>query len=216
MIWKLLNRKNHSNESYAQEGEDILLLRYLEGQRQGFYVDVGAHHPKRFSNTYLLYKRGWKGINIEPTPGKKALFEKERPLDINLDFAVGLHEEVKTFYVFNESALNTFNTDTKHEVEKLQQYALQDNIQVQVFPLAKILDKYFPKQSSFDLLTIDVEGNDLEVLKSNDWQKYRPRFILVEGKYDDLASAIHSPIVQFLGNHGYIARAKTYNTLLFS
>ena len=52
------------------------------------FIDVGAHHPMRFSNTYLFYKKKWKGINIDPLPGSMKLFNKLRPRDINLELGV--------------------------------------------------------------------------------------------------------------------------------
>jgi FkbM family methyltransferase len=70
--------------SYAQEGEDVLLDRLLAKQTDGFYVDVGAHHPKRFSNTHYFYMRGWSGINIEPNPVVVGSFRQMRRRDINL------------------------------------------------------------------------------------------------------------------------------------
>ena len=75
-------------KSYSQEGEDMVLYRIFEKQKSGFYVDIGAYHPKRFSNTYFFYKRGWRGINIEPNPEAIKLFKKYRVGDINLEMGV--------------------------------------------------------------------------------------------------------------------------------
>lgn len=75
--------------SYSQSGEDRALYRYFERQDNGFYVDVGAHHPFRFSNTCIFYARGWRGINIDAMPQSMALFRKYRKNDINLEVAIG-------------------------------------------------------------------------------------------------------------------------------
>ena len=81
--------------SFAQEGEDRVLfslLFKLHGGKHidnGFYVDVGAHHPYYLSNTYIFYRQGWRGLNIDAMPGSMALFEKNRPRDINLESGVG-------------------------------------------------------------------------------------------------------------------------------
>jgi hypothetical protein len=74
--------------SYAQEGEDMVLRRIFEDQPLGFYVDVGAHHPVRFSTTYFFYRRGCRGINIDATPGSMDAFRRLRPRDINLEVAI--------------------------------------------------------------------------------------------------------------------------------
>jgi hypothetical protein len=107
------DRKGH--HSYSQEGEDRVLsslLFKLHGGKHindGFYVDVGAHHPFLFSNTCLFYKQGWHGINIDAMPGSMAAFQKHRPRDINLESGVGQKAEKLKFFVFNELALNTFD-----------------------------------------------------------------------------------------------------------
>ena len=75
-------------KSYSQEGEDIILARIFGKQQNGFYVDVGAHHPYRFSNTYFFYKRGWKGINIDAMPGSMKIFNKYRPRDKNIEAGI--------------------------------------------------------------------------------------------------------------------------------
>src|SRR6186713_1276577 len=83
LVYDLLFDKYYSI-SYSQEGEDLILKRFFSEKSGGFYVDVGAHHPKRFSNTYMFYKEGWSGINIDAMPGSMKLFNKVRSKDINL------------------------------------------------------------------------------------------------------------------------------------
>ncbi|HWR59941.1 MAG TPA: FkbM family methyltransferase, partial [Thermodesulfovibrionales bacterium] len=97
--------------SYSQEGEDLILRRIFSNITNGFYVDIGAHHPKRFSNTYLFYRQGWCGINIDAMPGSMKLFNKFRPRDINLEFAVANGNNKMTYYEFNLPALNSFSKD---------------------------------------------------------------------------------------------------------
>ncbi len=82
------------------------MSRYFENKKTtGFYVDVGAHHPLRFSNTYKFYKRGWHGINIDAMPGSMDLFNRLRHRDINLERAVSDSKQILTYYAFNEPAL---------------------------------------------------------------------------------------------------------------
>ena len=203
---------------YSQAGEDMLLSIYYENNKtKGFYVDVGAHHPFRFSNTAYFYRHGWRGINIEPTPSLFKAFPRWRKRDINLNVGIGSGEKL-TFYVFNEGALNTFDPvlakerDGKYHGER--QYKIMDRIEVQTCTLADILDKHLPAGRDIDLLTIDVEGLDFAVLKSNDWTKYKPKFILVEceSSLDDLAG---DEIYQFLHGMGYSIVGRTLYTTLF-
>ena len=203
---------------YSQAGEDMLLSLYYEGKKhKGFYVDVGAHHPYRFSNTAYFYKRGWRGINIEPTPSLFKAFPRLRRRDINLNVGIGNGEKL-TFYVFNEGALNTFDPALAKErdgkIHLGRQYKIIDRIEVQTRTLADILDKYLPAGTPIDLLTIDVEGMDFAVLKSNDWTRYLPQFILVEceSELDDLSD---DEIYQFLHAKGYSIAGRTLYTTLF-
>lgn len=78
----------HHLQTYSQEGEDAILRRLFELTDKGFYIDIGAHHPQRFSNTYFFYLKGWNGINIEPRPGSSQLFNELRPRDINLELGI--------------------------------------------------------------------------------------------------------------------------------
>ena len=94
----------HAQRSYSLEGEDMILRRVFEWKMDGFYVDVGAHHPMRYSNTYFFYKRGWSGLNIDATPGSMRLFRKWRPRDINVELAIGKEHTVMRFFEFNDPA----------------------------------------------------------------------------------------------------------------
>ena len=208
----------YGRKFYSQAGEDMLLSIYYEGNKhKGFYVDVGAHHPFRFSNTAYFYKHGWRGINIEPTPSLFKAFPRWRKRDINLNVGIGNGEKL-TFYVFNEGALNTFDPALAKErdgkVHMGRQYKIIDQIEVQTRTLADILDKHLPEGTAIDLLTIDVEGMDFDVLKSNDWTKYQPAFILVEceSSLDDLAD---DQIYMFLHEKGYSIVGRTLYTTLF-
>ena len=203
------------NYSYSQEGEDMILKRIFEN-KIGFYIDVGAHHPKRFSNTYLLYRKGWKGINIDALPGSMKLFNKMRPRDINLEIGVAEVEDVLNYYVFNEPALNTFSEKLSNEITNKfkNQYFIKKVIKVKVNRLDKILDKYL-HNNKIDLLNIDVEGLDYDVLKSNNWYKYRPKFVLVEILDSSIHELDNHSIVKFMRIKDYFIYAKQANTIFF-
>ena len=99
--------------SWAQAGEDLALISALAGIDKGRYIDVGAHHPSRFSVTRVLYERGWTGINIEGNSDLIAKFEKERARDINLNYCVGNSTDY-SFHIFEEPALSTVSNDWKN------------------------------------------------------------------------------------------------------
>ncbi|MCA6595319.1 MAG: FkbM family methyltransferase [Pseudanabaena sp. M046S1SP1A06QC] len=202
--------------SFSQEGEDLILKRIFENKEQGFYVDVGAHHPQRFSNTYLFYLKGWRGINIDAMPDSMKAFEKLRPKDINIESAISEKSEILTYYMFNESALNGFSEHLSSIRNGINSYKLiaQKNIRTQ--KLSEIFDKYLPEGQEIDFLSIDVEGLDYQVLLSNDWDKYRPKILLVE----ELATSLEtisqqSQTYSLLRKYGYSLFIKTFNTSFY-
>jgi FkbM family methyltransferase len=199
---------------YGQDGEDLILDRMLERQADGFYVDVGAHHPVRFSNTYLFYRRGWRGINVDAQPGSMRLFRSKRPRDINLECGVAAAAGQATYYQFNEPALNTFS-EAEMRLKDKPPYRLVAEVRVPVRPLADLLRENVPVGQAIDFLSVDVEGKDLEVLQSNDWRAYRPRFVLAETLRTELLELDQCPVVRFMAATGYAPVSKAFNTTFF-
>ena len=103
----LLNRS--SGISYSQWGEDIIIDNLLGRKKRGFYIDIGAYDPTRFSNTKRFYLRGWRGINVEPDPVRIKKFHKERPGDINLNIGIADKSRVLNFFKFDPPTLSTFS-----------------------------------------------------------------------------------------------------------
>lgn len=207
-------RDFRGQRSWSQEGEDRILWRYLNYQTSGFYVDVGAHHPFRFSNTCLLKKAGWQGINIDAMPGSMGPFRKHRPDDVNLEIGISETPGTAAFYVFKESALNTFSQEVA-DGHARNNYPWDHVVEVPILPLRDVLQEHRPA-GTIDLLTVDAEGHDLSVLQSNDWQRFRPKIVLAESlgrSIDDLAA---DPVARFMLNTGYAAVAKTVNTVLYA
>lgn len=206
----------YRSECYAQEGEDLVLARFFGEKRDGFYVDVGAHHPIRHSNTYLLYRRGWRGINIDATPGSMNEFRRLRPRDIAVECLVASDSVPQRFYVFNEPALNTASRHLARErTSENGEYRVTREFDLQPRTLASLLDEFLPKGQAIDFMSIDVEGLDLDVLRSNDWERYRPSLLLVELLQTNLADLDAHEIVRFLRDNRYRPIAKLYNTVIF-
>jgi hypothetical protein len=207
----------HQVVAYSQEGEDLILSRIFEAQKTGFYVDVGAHHPQRFSNTYLFYQRGWRGINIDAMPGSMELFKKIRPRDINLEVAILKDKKILTYYQFNEPALNTFSEELSKRRDGQNGYKIVRTPEIEGLPLSQIFDEYLSAeyQGGIDFLSVDVEGLDLDVLETNDWSLYRPKIVLVELLAGSLDSTYSDPVYQLMRKNSYKLFAKSMLTVFF-
>lgn len=204
-----------SKTIWSQYGEDIVISWLFLHKHNGFFVDIGAYHPKKISNTYWFYERGWRGINIEPNLDALKDFELQRPEDINVNAGVYNKEGLLTFYKFNHSYLNTLDAEVGEQRIKDGEPFIE-KIDVKVERLETILDKY-ANGREIDFLTIDVEGFDLEVLQSNNWEKYRPKIICVEDWMMDIEKYIAtSEKHQFLKSLGYNLVSKVIDSYMYS
>lgn len=168
---------------YSQGGEDIILLHLLRNYNlmkpSGFFVDVGAFHPHSDSNTFELYMRGWRGINIDATPNSMTEFNKYRPKDINLEIGISSENSVLDFYFFDDnSTMNSFSKDYLISIGMLNR--VKKVLQIKTFTLKEIFENHKIPSSGIDYLNIDAEGLDLEVINSNDFTKFRPKIISIE------------------------------------
>jgi len=196
---------------YSQEGEDVLLSRIFGPQEFGFYVDVGAHDPRKYSNTYLFYKRGWTGISIDPRPGFANLANKFRPRDVNLEVGVGLHGDTTDYFTFPATALNTTSESRLHEIP-----GRSNRRRIKIQKLSEILEVNLPAgTTAIDFMTVDTEGGELEILQSNDWRSFRPRVIVIEISGASIESLNLTPISRFLTMHGYESVALLYHSAFF-
>lgn len=200
--------------SWSQAGEDMVLRHIFETQSCGFYVDVGAHHPLRYSNTFHFYRLGWRGINIDATPGSMDLFKVMRPRDINVEAAIFDSKRQMTFYQFNDPAVSTFDPALAKERDGII-WKLIGQCELETQPLAEILATHLPADQAIDFLSIDVEGMDEQVLRSNDWQRYRPRVVVIETLGQDVGQVMESAPAAFLRAQGYSLLAKTAHTAFF-
>jgi FkbM family methyltransferase len=206
----------HAGITYAQEGEDRILSRLLDGQNSGFYVDVGAHDPRRFSNTYLLYLAGWSGIAIDPNPAAAEAFRQIRPRDEFVTAAVGPSPGMREYYEFDDPALNTLSRDRADEIVAKTSYRLMRTSVVPVERLDHILDRRMSSSTGIDVMSVDTEGLDEDVLKTNDWQRHRPSLVVAEVLHArTVREADSSGVGRFLSTNGYIPIAKAANSVIF-
>jgi FkbM family methyltransferase len=162
--------------SYAQNFEDVILNRVFQNRKQGFYIDVGAMDPVLHSVTKFFYDQGWCGINIEPN---KWFFDKltaQRERDINLNLALGDQDEIRTFYVFKEHGISTFDESSRDRFLELGFKAEPKTMQVST--LAAICRNHVDRP--IDFLKIDCEGWEKLAIGGADWERFRPTVVIVE------------------------------------
>ncbi len=196
---------------YGQFGEDLVIDTLLGFKPAGFYVDVGAHDPHRFSNTKRFYRRGWHGINIEPNVTCHAKFVRVRTRDINLNIGAGDCSATLTFHHFLPATLSTFSEEQARQYAT-EGYVLKGRSEIQVDPLSAILSTHVADGTKIDFFSIDTEGLDLAVLRGNDWERFRPYLVCVESaahSADSPGTSDISELQPFMHSVGYAKAADT-------
>jgi FkbM family methyltransferase len=165
-----------ASTSYAQTGEDRIVTTLLAGTT-GFYVDVGCNHPVRYSNTFELYKRGWRGINIDANEQLIDLCRRTRPRDVSVCAVVSNSARHVVFTEFDDSVVSSISDE--HVARWRQERKVIGERPVSTRTLHDVLSAVDAPQR-FELLSIDVEGHDFEVISSLDLSVYRPKLIVIE------------------------------------
>lgn len=205
-------------KTFAQDSEDTILKRIFEYRNLsegGTYVDVGAHHPIKYSNTHFFYEKGWRGINIDAMPGSMKVFDRVRPKDINLEYAISNKEETLTYYQFEEAAYNSFDKMLSLSRAKAKNISVIDTKEIKTTTLSSVFEQFMLMNQSIDFLSIDVEGLDFQVLQSNDWDRYRPKVVLIEVLDIDIEQMTKTKVYEFMLQRHYRYFAKTVGTHFF-
>ncbi len=199
----------------SQCGEDLIIESIIHNKVNGVYVDVGANHPIKFNNTFLFYKKGWRGINIKPNPERILLFKFFRRKDTNLNIGISKDNLVLDFYVFKESTLSTFDTNMAKKYQDMG-HKLRQVKQIKTLSLKEVFDRNLGGKE-IDFMSIDTEGFDMQVLESNEWNLYRPRFIILETleyRNDNSGNKLNDIYDPYMKNLGYQKIADTHiNTI---
>lgn len=171
-----------ANLSYAQCGEDLIVSFLLDclgcTQEPGRYIDIGAHHPTYLNNTYVFYKRGWSGINIDPLAENIAHFRNLRPNDRNLCIGIGHATEKRNFYTIEPKTLSTFNQNTA-ELYIAMGHEITAVTAVEFLSVDDLV-RIYAIENDIDILSIDIEGGELEVIQDLLSNGVRPKVIICE------------------------------------
>lgn len=184
--------------SYSQDFEDVVVEKIL-GNNNGFYIDVGANDPIRFNNTLRFYKKGWRGINIEPNLRKHEKITRLRSRDINLNIGVASKPTKATYYKFMPDTLSTFSIEDAEEYMN-KGFILEEKIELELKPLSQLMEE-IPEAKSVTFLSVDTEGYDIEILKGIDWNEVHPKVICVETDKEE-------NIRKYLEGLGYFEHAR--------
>lgn len=204
---------------FSQFGEDIIVFSMLDTfnipRHGGYYIDVGAHHPFYLSNTALFHQLGWSGINIDANPKSIELFEHARPRDKNIAAAVSDEPGLIEFVVFEASAISSADPVVVARTESEGRSPVSQRISMPTSRLCDLLESSVPTGQRIDLMSVDVEGYDLRVLRSNDWSRFAPFFLLVEDNSLSLHRGPSSAIFQFLQPLGYRLVSQAFITSIY-
>ena len=221
LVWAVKKFKYNVSDnrriSYSQSGEDLIIEQIFMALGRDWitYLDLGANHPTRFSNTYLFYRNGNSGVCVEPDPTVQPLFKRWRDRDILLTCGVGLEEGEADFYIMTTNTLSTFS---KEEAERYQGYGRQKIAKVIKLPLKPvnaIMEQHFEKCPN--LVSLDIEGMDFQILKSLDLDKWRPDVFCIETLTytEDKTERKLDEIIEYMKSKDYIVYGDTYINTIF-
>jgi FkbM family methyltransferase len=214
--WTQKELPNGTKFSFAQFGEDLVASGLLSaiGVEKPTYMDVGAYEPIRSNNTYLFFRRGGRGVLVEPNVALTDKLKRKRPGDTVLAAGIGVdNNPAADYYVLSDDELNTFDKD---QAERLTRETTTKLIKVVKMPLLNInavIAEHFGGGAP-DFLSIDIEGMDFAVLKSLDFTRFRPKVLCVETIIT--ATFKHNAdTLALLAEKGYELRGMTHANTLF-
>ncbi|MFT7621328.1 MAG: FkbM family methyltransferase [Myxococcota bacterium] len=214
------NPAEQGRKSYAQYGEDIVIVTMLQhlGVVKPTFIDIGAHHPIIYNNTYLLYTLGARGVLVEPNPHFADMLKARRPEDTTLNIGIGFSdktEEADYYVIKGDGALNTFSPEqvARYKAAKDGADAVVEVRKMPLVPVNEVLAKHFDGKAP-DIFSIDVEGLDLDILKTLDFARFKPAIICVE----TLVWGTHQlkpEIAELIESKGYVLRGRTFVNSVF-
>ena len=191
-------------KSYSLLGEDVAIKKLLKNKKKGYYVDVGAYHPLEGSNTHLLFKDGWSGVNIDVSPLSIELFKMLRPNDSNINKDISRKKSQINLYF--KKKINILNKLNKFQEKKNFPNGYSQK-KIITSTLNSIIQNSKFKNKKIDFLNIDIEGGELEAIKSLNFKLFKPKFICIElhnyTKKKKNSYLKNNQIYKFLTNKNY-------------
>lgn len=216
-IYGIINTKR-PKISYSQCGEDLIIhyiFKWLKINKPT-YIDVGAFHPTKLSNTYLFYKNGAEGVCIEPDPVLYSEIKKNRVRDKCLNVGIGVDENSSAkFYVMTSKTLNTFSKEEAMRYKKYKNQKIEMVVDLPIMTINNAIEKHCEKTPDF--ISIDIEGMELKILKSLDFEKFRPKVFCIETLTytEDKSEEKVQETIDFLVSKNYFVYADTYINTIF-
>lgn len=200
---------------YSQWGEDQFISEYFKEKKEGIYLDIGCFHPYMYSNTCLLNKKGWRGINIDINPTSIDLFNISRPKDVNI--CTTISEQKKVFDIYYDDPFSPVNTLDKKFYENLHNKSLKNvkKLTVESKSIQEILDISKINQN-IDFINIDAEGMDYKILKDINFTQLKPKLISIEThNVDGSASKNFDSILKLMRKSSFSIHKRVGPTTLF-
>ena len=203
----LLNSK-FCKSSFAQFGEDLIINKLLSKISYGNFLDLGSFHPIHFSNTFLLYLRGWRGVSIDGNKEMIEISEKIRPLDKNI-FSYLSNEESENYYIFDRDRPATNRIVSSLEsVDKKK-----ESIKIRTSILNNIIKNYEKDLEKLYYLNIDLEFQDFNIIRNFDFKKYHPLVISIE--IHNFEYNKKNEVSEFLENLNYLLHSYVRPTAIY-
>tara|TARA_B100001250_G_C19688060_1_gene738982 strand:+ start:405 stop:1115 length:711 start_codon:yes stop_codon:yes gene_type:complete len=179
-ILKKIYYEKYTKKSYSISSVDLIIDRMFSNIKKGTFIDIGCNHPIKFNNTYLLYKRGWRGINIDLDKKSIEEFNKIRENDYNVQTLISSDNDIerKIYFYHSRSAINTVSED-------LVNYRKTNKKKIKIIKqssetIEKIIENSPFKNKKIDLMSIDIENHEYEALYKFNFDKYKIDIIVTE------------------------------------
>ena len=198
--------ERYTKKSYSLSNVDLIIDYLFKNINKGVYIDLGCNHPIKFNNTYLLYKRGWSGINIDSDFDSIKLFNKFRSNDFNVRNIVSDDESVKKLYYYHKrSALNTLSKDLVDSRTSKPSKIIEEKS----VTLNKIIEDSPYHNSKINLLSVDIENHEYEALKNFNFLKYKVDVLVVES-----TDTSQKKLEMYNQSINFITKSKVYNLIV--